>query len=87
MAWLDRVGMVLSPEWCRTTLLVWAVWFFMSLAYTMFNVYYPKLLETGSRGDSTPTSLEGNLWDVVIFTLGGCPGALVRGVLLRPDHV
>lgn len=31
MAWLDRVGMVLSPEWCRTTLLVWAVWFFMSL--------------------------------------------------------
>ena len=31
MAWLDRVGMVLSPEWCRTTLLVWGVWFFMSL--------------------------------------------------------
>ena len=31
MAWLDRVGMVLTPEWCRTTLLVWGVWFFMSL--------------------------------------------------------
>lgn len=31
MAWLDRVGMVLTPEWCRTTLLVWAVWLFMSL--------------------------------------------------------
>lgn len=31
IAWLDRVGMVLSPEWCRTTLLVWGVWFFMSL--------------------------------------------------------
>ena len=30
-AWLDRVGMVLSPEWCRTALLVWGVWFFMSL--------------------------------------------------------
>ena len=48
----------------------------------MFNVYYPKLLETGSREDSTPASLEGNLWDVVIFTLGGCPGALVRRRLL-----
>lgn len=44
----------------------------------MFNVYYPKLLETESRVDSTPKSLEDNLWDVVIFTLGGCPGALVR---------
>jgi len=31
VAWLDRVGMVLGPEWCRTTLLVWGVWFFMSL--------------------------------------------------------
>jgi hypothetical protein len=28
---LDRVGMVLGPEWCRTTLLVWAVLFFMLL--------------------------------------------------------
>lgn len=31
IAWLDRVGMVLSPEWCRTTLLVWGVWFSMAL--------------------------------------------------------
>ncbi|KAF8547038.1 MFS general substrate transporter [Imleria badia] len=83
MAWLDRVGMVLSPEWCRTTLLVWAVWFLMSLAYTMFNVYYPKLLETSSKGDSTPKSLEDNLWDVVIFTLGGCPGALLGAYMVE----
>ena len=31
LAWLDRVSMVLSPEWFRTTILVWGVWFFMSL--------------------------------------------------------
>ncbi|KAG6885648.1 hypothetical protein C0993_011782 [Termitomyces sp. T159_Od127] len=30
-AWLDRVMMVLSPEWLRTTLLVWAAWCSMSL--------------------------------------------------------
>ncbi|KAH0826166.1 major facilitator superfamily domain-containing protein [Lanmaoa asiatica] len=83
IAWLDRVGTVLSPEWFRTTLLVWGVWFFMSLAYTMFNVYYPKLLETGPRGDFTPKSLEDNLWDVVIFTLGGCPGALLGAYMVE----
>ena len=44
----------------------------------MFNVYYPKLLETGA-GDENK-SLEDTLWDVVIFTLGGCPGALVRRI-------
>lgn len=30
-AWWDRVSMVLEPEWFRTTVLVWAVWFAMSL--------------------------------------------------------
>ena len=30
-AWVDRVAMVLSPEWMRTTILVWIVWCAMSL--------------------------------------------------------
>lgn len=30
-AWVDRVGMVLTPEWLRTTVLVWVVWCAMSL--------------------------------------------------------
>ena len=44
----------------------------------MFNVYLPKLLETRSAKGAEPQTLEGTLWDVVIFTLGGCPGAVVR---------
>ena len=51
----------------------------VSTAYTMFNVYLPKLLETrNGGGDSGPQTLEQSLWDVMIFTIGGCPGALVR---------
>lgn len=49
----------------------------MFLAYTMFNVFLPKLLET-RVGPGEPQTLEESLWDVTIFTLGGCPGALVR---------
>ena len=30
-AWLDRVAMVLSPEWMKTTLLMWTTWWAMSL--------------------------------------------------------
>lgn len=30
-AWWDRVTMVLSPEWLRTTVLMWSAWFTMSL--------------------------------------------------------
>ncbi|KAG2132972.1 hypothetical protein DEU56DRAFT_902238 [Suillus clintonianus] len=49
----------------------------MSLAYTMFNVYLPKLLETGSSDDTSTKSLEASLWDVLIITMGGCPGAIL----------
>ncbi|KAI0040049.1 MFS general substrate transporter [Auriscalpium vulgare] len=82
-AWLDRFGMVLGPEWIRTTLLVWGTWFGMSLAYTMFNVYLPKLLEARSAAGVEPKTLEGTLWDVVIFTLGGCPGAVLGAYLIE----
>lgn len=47
----------------------------------MFNVYLPKLLEGRSSSasfDESSSSLESNLWDVVIYALGGCPGAIVR---------
>ena len=47
------------------------------LAYTMFNVYLPKLLETGTSEANSTKSLEDSLWDLLIFTLGGCPGAIV----------
>lgn len=53
-----------------------------SLAYTMFNVYLPKLLEARSAAGAAPKTLEGTLWDVVIFTIGGCPGAVVSLVVI-----
>lgn len=47
----------------------------------MFNVFLPKLLETtpGSKDVimAETKNLEESLWDVVIFTIGGCPGAIV----------
>jgi hypothetical protein len=80
-AWFRRFMMPLEPEWRRTTLLVWAVWYCAALAYTLFNVYLPKLLETRrvvKPGDTK--SLERTLWEVVIFTIGGCPGSIVSSI-------
>ncbi|ESK88018.1 membrane transporter [Moniliophthora roreri MCA 2997] len=90
-AWWDRVMMVLAPEWLRTTVLVWVAWFGMSLAYTMFNVFLPKLLESSPNGtmvssvdgNSRPKTLEESLWDVVIFTIGGCPGAILGAYMIE----
>lgn len=59
----------------------------MSLAYTMFNVFLPKLLETGTAdvAEVTPKTLEASLWDVVIFTVGGCPGAILGAWLIESN--
>jgi len=52
--------------------------FFSYAGYTLFNLFFPKLVELRlgkhAGGDN---SLQSTLWDVVIYTLGGTPGSLV----------
>lgn len=86
-AWYVRVSGLLAGEWRTRTLLIWGIWMTMALAYTIFNVFLPTLLEyrsqpnTGSMDDDT-SGLVGPLWEVVVFTLGGCPGALIGAYLV-----
>ncbi|CAE6455173.1 unnamed protein product [Rhizoctonia solani] len=83
-AWLDRVSMLFTPEWRLTTILVWCAWWGMSLGFTMFNVFLPKLLEKrlGAASGGGESRKEA-LWDIVIFTLGGCPGALIGAWMIE----
>ena len=88
--WLNRFEQLISEEGRERVWLIWGVWCTMSLAYTMFNVYLPTLLEARSRdvgvggggGDEEGVGTgEGNytdaLWEIVLYALSGCPGALV----------
>lgn len=85
--WLNRFEQLITEEWRERVWLIWGVWATMSLAYTMFNVYLPTLLEArsqragGHRGEDGVGAGEGDyvgtLWEMVLYALGGCPGALV----------
>lgn len=85
--WLNRFEQLIVEEWRERVWLIWGVWCTMSLAYTMFNVYLPTLLEVRSKragsggGVGGEPAEEGNyvdaLWEIVLYALGGCPGALV----------
>lgn len=69
--------LLLSPHWRLTTILIWLIWTVTSVAYTMFNVFLPKYLETlGFEGESMPTYKE-VYWDYMIYSLAGVPGSLV----------
>ncbi|KAG8889996.1 hypothetical protein FRB98_001431 [Tulasnella sp. 332] len=81
-AWWKKMVSLLTPEWRRSTVLVWVAWTLMSLAYTIFNVFLPKLLES-TVGDANPHSRKRAMWDVVTFTLGGCPGSLLGAWMIE----
>lgn len=46
--------------------------------YTWFNLFFPKLVEIRLGKHEEGGSLTHALWNVVIYTLGGIPGSLVR---------
>lgn len=74
--------LLLSPQWRLTTLLIWAIWTFTAVAYTMFNVFLPKYLETlGFEGEAVPTRAQ-VYWDYMIYSLAGVPGSVVN----YPSH-
>ena len=82
--WLSRFEQLITEEWRERVWLIWGVWCTMSLAYTMFNVYLPTFLEVRSKkagGGGGVEAENGNyvdtLWEIVLYALGGCPGALV----------
>ena len=62
------------------------------IAFTMFNAFLPILLEkrlermtpelSRVRSVADKSSLEDSLWDVVMYSIGGCPGAIVSASAL-----
>lgn len=70
-------ALLFSTQWLRTTILVWGIWTFTSVAFTMFNVFLPKYLETlGFQGEEAP-SYKDVYWDYMIYSLAGVPGSVV----------
>lgn len=60
----ERYSQLFTPDWKRTTILIFLIWTLISLAYTSFNVFLPKYLESrlsssspSSSTNSTSTSI------------------------------
>ncbi|KAI7897103.1 major facilitator superfamily domain-containing protein [Mucor mucedo] len=77
------IKILLGPKWRVTTLLIWAIWTFTAIAYTMFNVFLPKFLETlGFEGEAVPTRQQ-VYWDYMIYSLAGVPGSVIASYLIE----
>lgn len=73
----EKLQVLFSEKWRTTTILVWAIWTFTAVAFTMFNVFLPKYLEMlGFAGEEPPTRAD-VYWDYMIYSIAGVPGSVV----------
>ncbi|RKP07436.1 major facilitator superfamily domain-containing protein [Thamnocephalis sphaerospora] len=75
---LDALRPLFSQALIRTTLLIWAIWVFVALSYTMFNVFLPKFLESRGVGTTQPPR-EQVYRDYFIYSAVGFPGSILGG--------
>ncbi|KDN52949.1 MFS general substrate transporter [Tilletiaria anomala UBC 951] len=93
-----RYTHLFEPHWRRTTILVWAIWTLVSLAFTIFNVFLPKFLEArlgaGGRGNGgTPNAAPGSdgglqsrkdvMQDYLLYALASVPGSLLGAWMIE----
>ncbi|KDE04406.1 hypothetical protein MVLG_05196 [Microbotryum lychnidis-dioicae p1A1 Lamole] len=79
----SRVGDLFSPQLRFTTSCIWAIWFLVSAGYTIFNVFLPKYLEQRLGQSTGQASRTQSLWDYVLYTVSGLPGAPLGAWLIE----
>lgn len=74
-----RSAPLVAPPHRRAVLLTWALWALMSLAFTMFNAFYPIYLQRKlGQHDADETQA---LRDYVWYALSSVPGSLLGALL------
>lgn len=86
----SRYSEMFSPEWKRTTLLIWIIWGGMSYGFTTFNVLLPKLLEqrhdlrsAQSGAEPDDASIRHALVDILVYSLSSLPGSLISAYMVE----
>ncbi|KAI7859376.1 major facilitator superfamily domain-containing protein [Circinella umbellata] len=80
---VSKWKLLFGPKWRRTTILVWCIWAFTATAFTMFNVFLPKYLETlGFQGEEIRTRKD-VYWDYMIYSLAGVPGSVLASYMIE----
>ncbi|KAJ1914700.1 hypothetical protein H4219_004673 [Mycoemilia scoparia] len=80
---IQRLEPLFSPNLFLTTILVWAIWALVSLGFTMFNAFLPKILELhgnngSSKADSSgPMNTSEVYRDAMIYAASGLPGSII----------
>ncbi|ORZ16921.1 major facilitator superfamily domain-containing protein [Absidia repens] len=74
---------LMSDKWRLTLFLIWGIWTFTAMSFTMFNVFLPKYLETlGFEGEAAPTRKD-VYWEYMIYSIAGVPGSVMASFMIE----
>ncbi|WFD21953.1 hypothetical protein MEQU1_000613 [Malassezia equina] len=75
-----ETGALFAAGQARTTFILWLLWTLQSLAFTLFNAFYPLYLER-KRGHTASRTEAAVLRDVLAYAVSSVPGSLVGAAL------
>jgi len=81
----NEPGALFAPGQARTTMMLWLLWTLQSLAFTLFNAFYPLYLER-KGGYTTPRTDAAVLRDVLAYAVSSVPGSLIGAALVRSSY-
>lgn len=90
----SRYAKLFEPKWKKTTVLVWSIWTFFTLAYTMVNVFLPKYLESRTNypsqheadpddTDAKVRAMQQVMQEFLFYSLASLPGSLMGAYLIE----
>lgn len=80
-----ETGALLAAGQARTTLVLWLLWTLQSLAFTLFNAFYPLYLER-KHGHAASRTEAAVLRDVLAYAVSSVPGSLIGATLIRSAY-
>lgn len=88
-----RYDELFSPQWVKTTILVWSIWTVFTLAYTMVNIFLPKYLQERSGhtqslqadadADTRRRNMEAVMQEFLLYSLASLPGSILGAYLVE----
>ncbi|KAF9971978.1 hypothetical protein BGZ73_004962 [Actinomortierella ambigua] len=79
----QRMRPMFSPQYRRTTLLIWAIWALVAFGFTSFNVFLPKYMQEHGGIEDSQRSLKDVYVDSAIYSAAGVPGSVIAVILIE----
>lgn len=78
----ETILQLFTKEYRFSTILIWSIWIFVNLGYTMFNVFLPKYMELTNNKENNKEKHE-MYSSYFLYSLCGIPGSIIGSYMVE----